>query len=391
MAMAPGRLKRANSYDLDLNKRRSNSVYSNVSTGNRFSVLDSNVSSGGAKRKNVKGNSGSNNAASGEKRPPIIITDSNCAVEKVVSDLNIKFNLKLIGIGTKVFLENKTDSEKLEQFLVKNKIEFFSHPTKNQKPFRVILSGLPELPISVITDHLKQNNNLTPLGVSILGGNQFGKLYLLNFDKRVVNWSDLNNIRAVCNHIIKWLPFRSRKRGPTQCLNCGMFGHGISYCRRLTRCLRCGENHDTKSCNFTEANDHVVFKCVNCSSKGLQSNHRGDDANCPQRKNYIEIKQSVNSGKKPPVYNTRSANHKQLYTSNSSEIVTQASYSEVLKNNAAPECRQRSSNDNSNDDNLWSIVEVSNIIINSINDLKKCGSKLDQLKIIASLLKDACG
>lgn len=42
------------------------------------------------------------------------------------------------------------------------------------------------------------------------------------------------------------------------------------------------------------------------------------------------------------------------------------------------------------DNNLWLFAEVSNILLSSINQLKSCKSKLEQLEVIARLIQHAC-
>lgn len=42
------------------------------------------------------------------------------------------------------------------------------------------------------------------------------------------------------------------------------------------------------------------------------------------------------------------------------------------------------------DNDLWSLAEVFQILKRSINELKQCKSKLDQLNVIANMLQDAC-
>lgn len=39
---------------------------------------------------------------------------------------------------------------------------------------------------------------------------------------------------------------------------------------------------------------------------------------------------------------------------------------------------------------LWSFSEVAKILMQSINQLSKCRTKMDQLSVIASMLENAC-
>lgn len=230
------------------------------------------------------------------------------------------------------------------------------------------------------------------------------KVYLCHFAASEVNLKLLNKIKAVYHHIVKWQPFKPKENAPTQCFRCCMYGHGASFCVRYAVCILCSGDHLTKECKVIKPDaKEPIYKCFNCISNKLEHNHKANDINCPFRAKYLALRSSAHNKKKgkPTTQSLTNNNSKEsqnhMYvrapqphpTLNSYAAVTSqttASSSNTLNDTKKP--TQASSN--SNDSNIWTIAEVSQILINSINELKQCKSKLDQLTIIAQLLQNAC-
>lgn len=302
--------RRALSCDNGSRKR----TYPNVQTSNRFSLLDN---SGPSRR---------NNAPAAPKRPaPLTITNKNADLMKVLENSGVKYNFKILGIGTKIFCENEKDRTSVEKLLSDNNMEYFTHPYGEQNSFKVILSGLPLIDTALILNGLKEKNNIKPLSITLLNGTRDNRLYLLQYNRSETSRTDSNNIRIVYNHVVKWLPFKARRKGPTQCYKCGMFGHGATYCDRNVICLTCGENHLTKDCPLDQSDSHVIFKCANCSAKNLPANHKATDGNCPARAEYVNIRVKVNNPRSGQNDGSNNVN----YSSRTSANVT---FADALKN-----------------------------------------------------------
>lgn len=168
-------------------------------------------------------------------------------IGKKLKDLGIQHKLKITSIGTKVFVDDDKQFQSLCSKLSESKAEYFTHPLNNTKYFILMLYGLPEVPKNEIASFLKAQNNATVGKILMLNADSSFKKYILHFDPKENTKADVKNIKVVLSHIIKWFPAKPRKKGPTQCLNCGMFGHGISSCHRKSKCLLCGEGHETMS------------------------------------------------------------------------------------------------------------------------------------------------
>lgn len=195
------------------------------------------------------------------KIAPVIVTDVKFDAKKITNEQNISFELKLCSIGQKIFFKTMEEKNKFINTLKVNKVNFFSHPDEN-KTFKAVLSGLPEIQPDDIINSLSTEHGIIANKVIMFNTNKTNKLYLCHFDKQQVNMKSLNNIKAVYHHIIKWLPYKPNRNGPTQCYRCCMFGHGISACMRYAVCMLCSGNHLTNECtNITKDTINPKYKC----------------------------------------------------------------------------------------------------------------------------------
>lgn len=372
-------------------------IDTNVTTQNRFSLLNLNDDSEVIPSANQQA----------KKPAPITITnpEQGKKVDELLKALNVGFRYKFISVGKKILCDNDNDKQKIEDTLSKNKIEFFSHPTNNEKIFKIVLSGLPEIPVDEIKKSLMERNNLNPIKIFMFNTKYENKLYLLHFNKNEVSKSDVTNIKVVYNHLIQWRPYRNQKKGPTQCYNCGMFGHGASCCHRPPSCLLCGKNHLTNLCPFSNSNanddnSQTVYKCINCSRYGDILNHKASDPNCPARGKYLLTKTNRKNTTQSKNRNSKLGNDK----INQNHILTTPLFSDaptppLLTKTYAAAVRTSSNqttqynncqNTSNGNDSLWSFEEVTNILLNSLNELSKCKSKFDQVKVIANILQNVC-
>lgn len=155
--------------------------------------------------------------------------------------------------------------------------------------------------------------------------------------------------------------------------------------------------HETDKFEFDKDDGNQrIFKCFNCKENDLPHNHRANDVQCPMRTKYIEIK--TNSNRK----NGRNANSN--FNANSGFILNanvfpplRASAPPPLTHSFADAARpqpHRLSNDrnvqNHTDSNeLFTFAQISEIMLNCVNELTKCKKKVDQLRVIANVLGHA--
>lgn len=360
---------------------------------NRFNILDT-----------AETNDNENNSTPNKlKIAPIVVTDANKNIQNIIADLNIKCDIKIVSVGEKIFAHSTEDKKRITDELIAKKINFFSHPEIDTKIFKVIVSGLPQIEIAEIENDLKETYNITASKIIMFNTQSHNKLYLCHFNKSEVNIKTLNTIKVIYQHIIKWQPFKPQANSPTQCYRCCMYGHGARSCNRFAVCSLCSGNHTSKECTVITPNtENPVYKCFNCASTNLPNNHKANDINCPFRAKYVAAKEKArdkNKQKSTPAQRYEPIQHqhhvlapqppplKISFADATAQRNTQTHKPSTSTSNTSS-LHSFSSSNSSN--NLWSFAEVSQLLRQSINELKQCKSKFDQLNVIANLLQHAC-
>lgn len=240
------------------------------------------------------------------KFAPIVVTDMDANIHKLVTDLKLTCDLKLTSVGKKIFPKSAEDKTKIIAALNKEKIHFFTHANSDNKTFKAVLRGLPEIDTAIIVDSLTTSHKITPTKVVMFNTKASSKLYLCYFDSSTVNMKTLNTIKCVYYHIVSWQTYRPKNKSVTQCFRCTMYGHGISTCCRFAVCMLCGNNHLTTECTVIDKDtENPTYKCFNCASAKLNHEHKASDPNCPFRAKYIATIDKARGNKKVQL-------HKQL-------------------------------------------------------------------------------
>lgn len=379
-------------------KLKTESVNYNVPTQNRFMNL-TNKTSEVSKPQPEK-----------PKLPAAITITDDCAkADTVLAEIPCKFRRKIIGVGVKIFTDRAEDKAAIMAKLTEGNVGFFTHPDTAEKVFKVVIKGLPDLDTKTVEEALRSDHNLTPIKI-IKMGNGDNKLYLVHFNKAEVTLPNIRKITVVYQHIITWQQYRPKKSGPTQCYKCLMYGHGAASCHRSKKCMLCGQPHDASECPLGQRSNETnvnIFKCYNCGHHGMPCDHKATDPNCPFRARYVAIRQNLNNKNKPQTRRPHQQQKQQPQRQNEQRNVSTAptprpmsmSYVNALKHNLQPHSRTSTNShthsttpDNDTEhssDTLWSFSEVADILMHNINELSKCKTKLDQMKVITNMLKNA--
>lgn len=349
-----------------------------------------------------------------KKVSPIVVTDVKKDIQKILNDLKIKCDIKIVSIGKKIFVQSIDDKTKIIESLKTQKINFFSHPDDANNTFKVVLSGLPEIDTNEIITEMQTTYSIEVTKVVMFNTKSQSKLYLCHITKtKNLNLKTLNTIKVIYHHIVKWQAYKPKQQ-PTQCYRCCMYGHGARSCNRYAICILCSGNHLTKQCTIILPNTvNPEYKCFNCMSAKLQHNHKANDPKCVFRAKYVVTKEMAQSKHKqkppskrhaserennsteyryvrapqpPPLTHTFAATTKNKQNPQTLTSIRQASSS--LASNASMSTNTFAPSNSSDD--LWTITEVAQLLSQSINELKQCSSKLDQLNVIARLLSHAC-
>lgn len=304
--------------------------------------------------------------------PPItIIKQDMDKIQKMCNDLKIiNYSIRKISIGHKLFCDSQTDHYEAVKYLKDKDVEYFSYTPKNNRPYKVVLSGLDK------TDPIQLKNELNKIGLQCIdvkpvfrkiSNNREIILYIIYFKKGVITIKELREKYKSINYIrVKWSYQTKQPNKLTQCYNCQMFGHGSNNCNVKTFCSKCAGPHKTFDCKVD------FIKCANCHDE-----HKSTDISCRSRNAYIGLRQRYANGNRPIRYHQQNNTQRQTTFTQQNIISKQSSsanmsYANVLSND-----------DTSN--NLLSIDQLKTLTFDLINDLKKCKSKIEQLEVITSL------
>lgn len=235
--------------------------------------------------------------------PPIFVAgmDRSKIVNTMVTADMKDFSLRQTKDGVQIYCQSiKTYNVVLED-MKKNKISHFGHDLSDEKPYRVVLSGLhqmgdnelknelSEAGVAVVPDDIKVIRPRNPRFKDHVN-------YILYFKKNTVKLQELKKISSVCYTKVTWEAYRRLKNGFTQCPNCQRPGHGARNCFMPVRCLFCAGSHNAKQCpNYVEAMNaqqgseetqvKIAAKCANCGQQ-----HFATSSSCVVRQRYIDAR-----------------------------------------------------------------------------------------------------
>lgn len=323
------------------------------------------------------------------RRPPPI-TIPNMVASGVKAQLCaagvLEYSIKNKSVGVSVHTTTKEDYDKVMKSLKSSKTGFFSHPGKEDKLQKFLLSGLCRMPIEDLQMELSAVNikpeqilEITPRNMRYTEN----ILYLIQFKIGTINIQDLQKIRVIDHQIVRWEKYQSRRSGPTQCRNCQMYGHGTTYCHLPSNCLKCGGKHTTTSCN--EAPE-AIKKCANCGK-----NHEANSKDCEARLHYLAVKNSINHNN---VKKSNAQSKPQFVPAPPRPALNQGWSQTVKGNPPSPQQQQfhqqqHTAQSNSQNqqptEELLSSEECFKILIDMTAALKSCRTRSEQIQALSKL------
>jgi hypothetical protein len=340
--------------------------------------------------------------------PPIVIRGQNLlTVTNLVKQLKIvNYNVKLMSIGVKIFIQNKSEFENFKKTLIDSKWQFYSYQLEDERLVKYVLYGLHTMDTAELTDELHLHNlNPTNIKTMVLKKQRFDSetLFLVSFKKGQTNLNELRKTKALFNIIVRWEQYSPKRKNndpppPVQCRRCQMFGHGALNCHMNPRCIRCGESHQSKNCIYVQSDQPSAkipeerVKCSNCGE-----NHTANHPSCTERQRYLNVIQTIRdgntqkSGRRPPPKAAPAVNNTQhfpLLTPSGSSEQRNVQPSPVAANTNHTNWSKKGSNNtqnqtNSNDD--LSAQEINQIMRELIVNLRGCRTRWDQLEVITNL------
>lgn len=132
-------------------------------------------------------------------------------------------------------------------------------------------------------------------------------LFLVYFANKSIKLQELRSNKYILNVVISWSPYIPSKKGPTQCNNCQLHGHGSKNCNLPPRCSKCGGKHESNACLRDQFSlPEQLYVCCLCGNA-----HSSRDRNCPKRIDYIKMKLSRSSTKTNRANESSTQQHQQ--------------------------------------------------------------------------------
>lgn len=212
--------------------------------------------------------------------PPIFIKDVinfttmlQCISSHVKSE---NFTTKaLANRSVKVSVSNVAEYRKLVSYLRESKTCFYTYQLKSEKPFKVVIRNLHySVDPKEITEALAAEGHTVRNIVNIRHWKTKIPLSMFFVDLEPnTNNASIYKLKTLL-HMRIVVESPKPKHAEVQCKRCQQFGHTHAYCTLPHSCVRCGGDHDNRSCSKpTDAKP----KCVNCNGDH-PANYRG----CPE-------------------------------------------------------------------------------------------------------------
>ncbi|GFT25389.1 nucleic-acid-binding protein from transposon X-element [Trichonephila clavipes] len=208
--------------------------------------------------------------------PPImlLITDELRMHTTTLTSKMPILRIKAAGNYVKLYTDTQPQHDTLKQLLTELKYPFYSFTPKHERPIKVVIKGLPRT-----TKTTEIQSDLLDLGYTInkvtqLTGNitkQPLSVFTISLPRNDFNMN-IFNLKTLGYLSITVEGFESR--GVIQCFQCNQFNHTAEHCHLTPKCLKCGENHQTRDCKIKMLDTRY---CVNCKVHGHMANY----SKCP--------------------------------------------------------------------------------------------------------------
>lgn len=173
-------------------------------------------------------------------------------------------NIKLQAVDTTTF-------RSVQAVLENANIPFHTFSLPAERQLKVLLRGVPSYNTE---DTVK--SELESLGYTISHVRQFLKdgrklpMYMVCLPNTQLS-KNIFNLSSLFYLIIRVEAYKTS--GPSQCFSCQGFGHSSANCKHQPKCVKCGNDHATKTC--TKTPDQPP-KCCNCNGE-----HTANYRQCP--------------------------------------------------------------------------------------------------------------
>lgn len=183
-----------------------------------------------------------------------------------------------MSIGQKITATSLETYELILTALKNQKIACFSHPRPSNARFKSVCKRLADFEEGELADCIEDECGYRPLSVTKFDTKSGENIYLVEWDKNDMNPEKLKQIDRIDIFKPTWEKYKPRSRGPTQCKNCYILGHGLKHCHRPKICTYCSSTeHLTSECLRAIRNEEGQTLgspiCNNCAHFGRRDDH----------------------------------------------------------------------------------------------------------------------
>ncbi|XP_065073051.1 uncharacterized protein LOC135697365 [Ochlerotatus camptorhynchus] len=146
---------------------------------------------------------------------------------KFYIEQGLKCTMRMCTEGIMLMVPARKYYNAIEELLKREKWEYFSHDIEEDKPLKVVVRGLPDMEIAVLSMNWHDASR-----------KYRDQLYLVHLERNTTCLKDVQFIRALFQ-IVVTLP--TSPRNVTQCSSCLMFGNGTKNCHKAYRCNECSK------------------------------------------------------------------------------------------------------------------------------------------------------
>jgi hypothetical protein len=145
---------------------------------------------------------------------------------------NKSFLLQQFHGGTVVKITTMDEYDAFLKRCTERHVPFFTHQVDARKPTRIVLLGLPDMPVNGIQEALAEcgiiPDDIKPMKIrskKFLEQNNF----IHYFARGTMTTGKLRDIKAINNVIVRGAFYDAKRHGTTQCRRCQEWGHGSSH------------------------------------------------------------------------------------------------------------------------------------------------------------------
>ena len=138
----------------------------NLLNNNKFSPLTDNNNASPAEGGGNPAVPAASLSTGKQKQPPLVVKNLGFfKLLAVMESCEVKPDYKMNRFDIKVICCSVNDFDIVRDHLIKQKVQFYTHGRKSERPHRVVLRGLPEVESEAVKLRLKTNFQLDVLDV----------------------------------------------------------------------------------------------------------------------------------------------------------------------------------------------------------------------------------